>query len=222
MATAISCNREHLHGSPREVLVAMSVSILSERDSQARPLGQGVCDTEYEYGQAIGVHAPLVVGAIHLLNWVSNPNIVQNYARPKKLLYTSIRIHWCCRHSSLATAKAFQATFEVPLLRRKCPPCRSPCRSWKYPPQSWTLPSTCIHPSGANGARLAGSQGVCRAGTRMSRSTKISASILVGAIGWLVAVGELLALSLSCERLQTGDVFVRLVTAMVAMAVLSA
>jgi hypothetical protein len=56
----------------------------------------------------------------------------------------------------------------------------------------------------------------------MSRSTKISASILVGAIGWLVAVGELLALSLSCERLQTGDVFVRLVTAMVTMAVLSA
>jgi hypothetical protein len=68
MAAAIFCNREHLHGNPREVLAAMSVSILSERDSQARPLDQGVGDTEYENGQATRVHAPVVIGAIHLLH----------------------------------------------------------------------------------------------------------------------------------------------------------
>jgi hypothetical protein len=55
----------------------------------------------------------------------------------------------------------------------------------------------------------------------MAGLTRVSASVRVDTIAWLVAVGELLALLLSCERLQIGDALVRLVVAMVMMAVQS-
>jgi hypothetical protein len=46
------------------------VCVLGGRDSQARLLGPGVCDPEYEKAQTIRAYAPVVAGGIHLLHWV--------------------------------------------------------------------------------------------------------------------------------------------------------
>lgn len=91
------------------------VCILPGRDSQAKPLGPGVCDPEYGKAQTIRAHAPVVAGAVHLLHWVSDPQ--------GERLYTSNQVHWYCRHYSLASTSAelFMAAFEMLSRNRLCP-----------------------------------------------------------------------------------------------------
>jgi hypothetical protein len=55
------------------------------RDSQTRPLGQGVHYTGYVEGQAMRVHARVGAGAVLLLALGVKSRIVQNCARPKQL-----------------------------------------------------------------------------------------------------------------------------------------
>jgi hypothetical protein len=104
MATAIFCRREHLHGSAQKVLAATSVSIVSKKDPQAMPRGQGVCVPSM--GRARRQRYTLLSLPLRSTSCIGRQILVSSEkARPKKL-YTSNQIHWCFCHSSLATGNA--------------------------------------------------------------------------------------------------------------------
>ena len=180
-------SREHLHDSRQGVLAAMGVSIPSKEDSQAMSLDQGVCNAEC--GKARRSDYTLLSLPARSTSctgwWVSNPHVVQNCARPKKLYGRTESI----------------GVVAIPLLRMRTAfkqPWRRCCSAANFSLASRLVAlRTIVRGFGHCHRRvsillLRRSQAVkvfCRPGTRMRRSTKVSASILVGATARLVVVG---------------------------------
>lgn len=215
MATAIFCRREHLHGSPQKVLAAMSVSIVSEKNPQAMPLGQGVCDTEYGKGQATKVQAPVVAAPIHLLHQASDPCIIRKGKAEEAVHVESnplvLLSFFSCdweRRQPLRRCSSAYASFASRLVAL-----RSIVRGLGHFHQrvSMLLVQVVRDSQAAKAFVGVGPEWA-------SRPRHLPLSLCARSDGSLLSVHFS---RYHCERLQIGDAIVRLVTAMVMMSVLS-